>query len=74
MDLFHFQEEGPGSVFCHKKGWKLFTELIDYMNLHYETRTKGGKGPNFTVNDPKEYIVSLNWVSNWINVYFFTNE
>ena len=24
MDLYHFQEEGPGSVFWHKKGWKLF--------------------------------------------------
>ena len=31
MNLFHFQEEGPGSVFWHKKGWTLFTELIDYM-------------------------------------------
>ena len=52
--------------------WALNIELIDYMNLHYETWSKGGKGPNFSVNDPKEYIISLNWVSNWINTYFFT--
>jgi threonyl-tRNA synthetase len=31
MDLFHFQEEGPGSVFWHPKGWTLFQTLISYM-------------------------------------------
>ena len=31
MDLFHFQEEGPGVVFWHAKGWTLFQELIAYM-------------------------------------------
>jgi threonyl-tRNA synthetase len=31
MDLFHFQEEGPGVVFWHPKGWKLFQNLTSYM-------------------------------------------
>ena len=31
MDLFHFQEEAPGAVFWHPKGWSLFQSLIDYM-------------------------------------------
>ncbi len=31
MDLFHFQEEAPGAVFWHNKGWKLFQILINYM-------------------------------------------
>ena len=31
MDLFHFQEEGPGVVFWHPKGWELFQGLINYM-------------------------------------------
>ncbi|HUI19908.1 MAG TPA: threonine--tRNA ligase [Methylocella sp.] len=31
MDLFHFQEEGPGTVFWHAKGWTLFQTLISYM-------------------------------------------
>ncbi len=31
MDLFHFQEEAPGSVFWHAKGWELFQTLIAYM-------------------------------------------
>ncbi|MDR6951054.1 threonyl-tRNA synthetase [Ancylobacter sp. 3268] len=31
MDLFHFQEEGPGVVFWHPKGWSLFQNLVAYM-------------------------------------------
>ena len=31
MDLFHFQEEAPGAVFWHAKGWSLFQSLINYM-------------------------------------------
>ncbi|PLX37115.1 MAG: threonine--tRNA ligase [Hyphomicrobiales bacterium] len=31
MDLFHFQEEGPGVVFWHAKGWRLFQSLTSYM-------------------------------------------
>ena len=31
MDLFHFQEEGPGVVFWHAKGWTMFQEIIAYM-------------------------------------------
>ncbi len=31
MDLFHFQEEAPGSIFWHPKGWTLFQTLIAYM-------------------------------------------
>ncbi len=31
MDLFHFQEEAPGAVFWHPKGWTIFQTLIAYM-------------------------------------------
>jgi threonyl-tRNA synthetase len=31
LDLFHFQEEAPGSVFWHPRGWTLFQQLIGYM-------------------------------------------
>lgn len=31
MDLFHFQEQAPGAVFWHPKGWRMFQRLIDYM-------------------------------------------
>ena len=31
MDLFHFQEEGPGTVFWHANGWTMFQEIVAYM-------------------------------------------
>jgi threonyl-tRNA synthetase len=31
LDLFHFQEEAPGMVFWHQKGWTLFRELQRYI-------------------------------------------
>ena len=34
MDLFHFQEESPGAVFWHPKGWSLFQSLIAYMRKY----------------------------------------
>ncbi len=33
MDLFHFREESPGSVFWHEKGWHLFQRLVEYMRM-----------------------------------------
>ena len=36
MDLFHFQEEGPGVVFWHAKGWTLFQNLVNYMRRRLE--------------------------------------
>ena len=46
MDLFHFQEEAPGSVFWHAKGWTLFQELINYM------RRRQNDGGYVEVNSP----------------------
>ena len=37
MDLFHFQEEAPGSVFWHSKGWILYQSLINYMQKRQDT-------------------------------------
>tara|TARA_B100000965_G_scaffold183115_1_gene152845 strand:+ start:102 stop:1997 length:1896 start_codon:yes stop_codon:yes gene_type:complete len=31
LDLFHFQEEAPGMVFWHSKGWTIYNLLIDYV-------------------------------------------
>ncbi|MFA5949597.1 MAG: threonine--tRNA ligase [Hyphomicrobium sp.] len=46
MDLFHFQEEAPGSVFWHPKGWTLFQTLIAYM------RRRLDKAGYLEVNSP----------------------
>ncbi len=36
LDLFHMQEEAPGSVFWHPHGWRLFQDLIGYMRGRQE--------------------------------------
>jgi len=47
MDLFHFREESPGSVFWHEKGWKLFQKLVAYM------RNRQDKAGYKEVNTPE---------------------
>ena len=47
MDLFHFREESPGSVFWHQKGWSLFQRLITYM------RTKQNEAGYQEINTPE---------------------
>ncbi|MEF8706142.1 MAG: threonine--tRNA ligase [Candidatus Accumulibacter sp. UW25] len=36
LDLFHFDDCAPGSVFWHPKGWALFQQLIGYMRRRQE--------------------------------------
>jgi len=36
MDLFHFQDDAPGAVFWHQKGWIIFNKLIEYMRNKQE--------------------------------------
>ena len=47
MNLFHFREESPGSVFWHERGWNLFQKLIDYM------RSKQKKAGYKEINTPE---------------------
>ena len=47
MGLFHFQEEGPGAVFWHAKGWALFQTLVSYM------RRRQKQGGYQEVNTPQ---------------------
>ena len=52
MDLFHFQEEGPGVVFWHPRGWTIFQEVIAYMRRRL-------KGDYQEVNAPQLLDKSL---------------
>ena len=36
LDLFHFSEDAPGSVFWHPRGWTLFRQLLEYMRGRQE--------------------------------------
>lgn len=53
MDLFHFQEEAPGAVFWHPKGWSLFQNLVEYM------RQRQNEAGYLEVNTPELMDVSL---------------
>ncbi len=53
MDLFHFQEEGPGVVFWHAKGWRMFQNLVSYM------RRRLGEHDYDEVNAPQVLDKSL---------------
>jgi len=53
MDLFHFQEEAPGSVFWHAKGWTLFQALENYIR---RTQTAAGY---VEVNSPQLMVKTL---------------
>jgi threonyl-tRNA synthetase len=52
MDLFHFQEEGPGAVFWHANGWTIFQEIVAYMRRRL-------KGDYQEVNAPQLLDKSL---------------
>ena len=62
LDLFHFSDEAPGSVFWHPKGWALFLKLIDYM------RKKQDEAGYIEVNTPDVMDRSL-WETSghWYN-------
>ena len=36
MGLYHFQEEAPGAVFWHPRGWTLFRLLVEYMRARQD--------------------------------------
>ena len=73
MDLFHFQEEAPGAVFWHPRGWQLFQNLVDYMR---EKQTAAGYQE---VNTPELMDVSLwkasgHWETFGENMYTTDTE
>ena len=37
LDLFHFTDDAPGSVFWHPNGWTLFRTLLEYMRGRQDT-------------------------------------
>ncbi len=73
MDLFHFQEEGPGTVFWHPKGWTLFQTLISYMRRRQE------KAGYVEVNTPQIldralWETSGHWDTYRENMFITTTE
>jgi threonyl-tRNA synthetase len=59
MDLFHFQEEGPGAIFWHPKGWTLFQTLIAYMRRRLAADYQEVNAPQ--VLDKHMWEISGHW-------------
>jgi threonyl-tRNA synthetase len=59
MDLFHFQEEGPGTVFWHPKGWTIYQTLIAYMRRRLAEDYQEVSAPQ--VLDKKLWEISGHW-------------
>lgn len=71
LDLFHFQEDAPGAVFWHPRGWAVFQELIAYM------RRRQQDADYVEVNSPDVMDRSLWEISgHWQNYrdHMFTTE
>ena len=62
----------PVSFTCiSSMNWSIPIDEVVEMNNWYELWSKGGASPTFRVLNPDQYIVGLNWLSNWMQVYFF---
>jgi threonyl-tRNA synthetase len=59
MDLFHFQEEGPGTVFWHPKGWTIYQTLIAYMRRRLAADYQEVSAPQ--VLDKRLWEISGHW-------------
>ena len=72
MDLFHFQEEAPGSVFWHAKGWTLFQALENYIRRR---QTDAGY---VEVNSPqlmdRELWVTTGHIPTYSDMIFLTQQ
>ena len=51
--------------------WSIGVQQTKEMNQHYQLWSKAGKTPNFQVSNFDLYLDNFNWVSNWVNLYFF---
>tara|TARA_B110000211_G_scaffold233581_1_gene300240 strand:- start:56 stop:1741 length:1686 start_codon:yes stop_codon:yes gene_type:complete len=73
----HFISTGclisPIAFTCFGDSTSWGREISDIKNLSIwlEQWAKAGAGPGFRIDDPLIYIQSFNWVSNWMDRYFF---
>ena len=51
--------------------WSIPINEVEQMNNWYQQWAKAAANPNFRIENPELYIKNFNWVSNWIDMYFF---
>ena len=61
----------PLTISCLDVSWAIPANEVSGWNQYYQLWSKAGATPNFKVSNPEEYIKYLNWLPNWINIYFF---
>ena len=62
----------PITLTCFENfSWSASLEDVQRMKIHYENWSKAGATPIFRVDNVEEYISNFNWISGWIERYFF---
>jgi len=62
----------PITITCFENfSWSIPISQVEDMNTWYQQWSKAGAGPDFRIDNPEVYIKNFNWVSNWIDKYFF---
>ena len=62
----------PADITCfYNLPWSFSEKVILETNRWYEVWSKAGATPNYVVKDFDYYIINFNWLSNWIENYFF---
>tara|TARA_B110000971_G_scaffold162342_1_gene165985 strand:- start:1364 stop:3004 length:1641 start_codon:yes stop_codon:yes gene_type:complete len=51
--------------------WSTSIKTVEGVRTWYELWAKGGANPHYFIENKKEYISGLNWISNWMDIYFF---
>ena len=74
--LYNFINSGciiyPADFICfYDLPWSLPRTLIINDNIWFELWSKAGAMPNFSVENKEFYISGMNWLPNWIDLYFF---
>jgi threonyl-tRNA synthetase len=73
LDLFHIQEEGPGLVFWHPKGWAIWQVIEQYMRgIYRESGYQEVRGPQ--VLDVSLWKKSGHWDNYQDNMFFTESE
>jgi threonyl-tRNA synthetase len=73
LDLFHIQEEGPGLVFWHPKGWAIWQVIEQYMRgIYRDSGYQEVRGPQ--VLDVSLWKKSGHWDNYQDNMFFTESE
>ena len=63
----------PASFTCFENfQWSIDIETVKSFKSWFEQWAKAGAGPNFRVENVENFLSNLNWITGWVERYFFT--